>query len=89
MSDYENEYNNMLNVIKNGENPFKRSEQVEKWYEELDKEKFKCEMIYQEKLKKKETAEKDNHFRLWSECAIEDSSLEQIFGKMALQNKKN
>jgi hypothetical protein len=40
MSEYENEYNNMLNAIKNGEEPFKRSEQVEKFHKELDKERF-------------------------------------------------
>jgi hypothetical protein len=89
MSDYENEYNNMLNALKNGENPFKRSEQVEKWHEELDNEKFKCEMIYQERQKKKESEERDNHFQLWSERAVEDNDLECVFGKTPLPKKKN
>ena len=89
MSDYENEYNNMLNALKKGENPFKRLEQVEKWHEELDNEKFKCEMIYQERQKKKESEELDNHFQLWSEKAIEDKKLDSLFEKTPLPKKKN
>lgn len=88
MSDYENEYENMLNAIKKGENPFKRSEQVEKWHEELDRERFKCEVIYQENEKKKEAAEQNNHFQLWSEQAIEDKKLDSLFEKTPLPKKK-
>ena len=81
MYNYENEYNNMLNMINKGESPFKRSEQVERFYEELEKEKFNDELIYQEKMKKKEKLENENHFRLWSECAVKDKQLDDIFEK--------
>ena len=52
MSNYENEYNNMVNSIKAGEEPFKRSKQVKKFHKELDKEEFLMETMNKEREKR-------------------------------------
>ncbi len=82
MSEYENEYNNMLNAIKNGEEPFKRSEQVEKFHKELDKERFIMEDVYQKNMKKQENIREDTHFRSWSEGDSYDENLDDLYGKI-------
>ena len=81
MSEYENEYNNMLNAIKNGEDPFKRSEQVEKFHKELDKERSIMEDVYQKNIKKQENRREDTHFRSWSEGDSYDENLDDLYGK--------
>ena len=81
MSDYENAYNNMVNSIKAGEEPFKRSKQVQKFHKELDREEFLMETMNKEREKRKESEDDDRHFQLWSEGEVEDKHLDHLFGK--------
>jgi hypothetical protein len=80
MSDYENEYANFLIKTENGKKPLERSDQVKMFYRQLEKEEIKDELIYQAREKEMEDKAKDDHFRLWSDGAVDDQSLDDLFG---------